>query len=80
MRIVDRVVHDEAAVHGIAPAILLHRMGMGMAAQIVVGLEQRDLGFAVQPPGAGQARNTGADDRDAHVSTSPWPAPTRESA
>ncbi|KAG1530210.1 hypothetical protein G6F50_017473 [Rhizopus delemar] len=66
MRIVDRVVHDEAAVPGIAPAILLHRMGMGMAAQIVVGLVQRHVMVAAQFPGADQTRDAGTDDSDAH--------------
>jgi hypothetical protein len=35
-------------------AIHLHVVGVGVAAQVVVGLEQRDVVLAIQPPGAGQ--------------------------
>ena len=37
-----------------ARAVYLHVVGMGMAAQVIVGLEQRHLVPFLQPPGAGQ--------------------------
>ncbi|KAG1252124.1 hypothetical protein G6F68_011933 [Rhizopus microsporus] len=65
-RVVQRIEDDEAGVHRHLQAIDLYVVGMGVAAQIVVGLVQRHVMVAAQFPGADQTRDAGTDDSDAH--------------
>jgi len=53
---------DEPAVHGVAAAVGgVEGVGVGMAAQAVVRLEQRDVMGVPQKVGGGEARDPGAD-------------------
>ena len=65
VRVRGLVVDDEAGVHWhpAFPAWRVH--GMAVAAQPGLALEHRDLVALGQQPGAGQARDAGADDGDA---------------
>ena len=80
-RIVAGVVDDEASVHVERAAIDFDPMGVGVAAEVIVGLEQDDVVLARQQPRRRQAADPGTDDRDAHLSDPPCshrlsPAPT----
>ena len=66
------VVDQEAAVDAVRDAVLGDVDGVGMAAEMVAGLEQRDVGVARQAARRGEAGDAGADDRDApHRRASP---------
>ena len=54
------VVHDESAVD----RMLVDLVGVGVAAEAVVGLEQRDVAVASQDVGGGEAGDARPDDRD----------------
>ena len=70
-RIVHRVVDDEAGVHLQRPPLDLHRVGIGMPAEVVIGLVQHDLVLAREQPRSRQPADPTSDHRDAHLSARP---------
>ena len=65
-RIGALVVDDETGVDGVLFVVDPNIVGMGMPADVVIGLEHHEFMPAVQQMGTGQAGNTGSDDRDFH--------------
>jgi hypothetical protein len=66
------VEDDEAGVHRIGAARQGHVHGMGVAADIIVGLIDDHLVLVAEQIGARQSRDAGADYRDAHGISLSW--------
>jgi hypothetical protein len=68
-RVMPRVVDDKTAIHGVASAVQFDLVRVGMAAEVIVGLEQYDLMHrrrARQQPSRSEPCDARTDDRDAH--------------
>src|SRR5665213_436335 len=65
-RVMELVVDDEPTVDGRWPTFDIEQVGMRVATQIAIGLEQRHLVLWPQQPGATKAGDAGTDHRDAH--------------
>ena len=72
-RVGPLVVDDEAGVHADhGAARIFEVVGVGVAAESVVGLEQRDVGRLLQDVGGGQAGDAATDDGNPPATAGSW--------
>jgi hypothetical protein len=64
------VEHDEAGIDGVGFSTHSHRDGMGMAADIAVGLEDRNIVVRAEKICGEQTRDAATDNCDSHGSRS----------
>ena len=69
--VVERAVHDEPGIDPISSPSQCDVVGMGVTAQVIVRLEQRDAVLARQQPGTHETGDSRTDDRNAHCFCSP---------
>ncbi len=60
------IEHDEAGIHAVAATAQIDIVGIDMAADMVAGLEQRDVVCGMQMVRGGQPGDAAADDGDLH--------------
>ena len=55
---------DKAGIDGVGFFAIINVNGGSVSAHVIIGLEQRDVVFAMQVPGRGEARDAAADNGD----------------